>query len=211
MTRGIFIIGDESPLLSAIAAEAGKRVEAFSAAMISRGQALKTSLPEKAIILPWNPTSPISARTLVFAAENRMKQIHDAILVCSPPVIYKNAEDLMPEEIEILVNDHIKGWFLLVRELALYFRRTGLGSLSLMEIVKHQGKGADLLGQTAAASFRTFTQGLLTSSLNEVCQVMGFSASEADSAEKVAEWVFSKVDKCTKKDSGRWHKFSRFF
>ena len=216
MTRGILIIGNESPLFSAVAEETASRVEAFAATIIPGHFQPKEGGPakinEKAIILPWNPSSPISTRTLVFAAENRMKQIHDAIIICSPPTIYKNAEDLLPEEIEILVNEHIKGWFLLVRELVLYFQRTKKGSLSLVESIKHQGKGhpADLLGQSAAASFRAFAQGLLSSSLNEACQVMGFSASEADSAEKVAAWVFAKIDKCAKRDSGRWHKFSRF-
>ena len=217
MTRGILIIGNESPLFSAVAEEAARRVEAFTAATIPghfhHKEAGSIKVHEKAIILPWNPSSPISTRTLTFAAENRMKQIHDAILICSPPTIYKNAEDLLPEEIEILVNEHIKGWFLLVRELVIYFQRTKMGSLSLVENTKHQGKSnqADLLGQSAAAAFRAFAQGLLSSSLNETCQVMGFSAGEADAAEKVAAWVFAAIDKSSKKDSGKWHKFSRFF
>ena len=221
MTRGILIIGSESSLFSAVAAEAAKRVEAFAVAMIPSRftpegeQPLKTGIPEKAIPLSWNPASPISARTLLFAAENRMKQIREAILICSPPAIYKNAETLTPEEIEIIVNDHIKGWFLLIRELAVYFRRTGMGSMSLVGngITIHRGKNNkdELLGQAVAASFRAFCQGVLSSSLKETCHLMGFSCSETDSKEKFAGWLFRLIDESAPKNSGKWHKFCRWF
>ena len=218
MTRGILIIGAESSLFSAVAAEAAKRVEAFAVAMIpsrlsSEGeQPLRTGIPEKAIPLSWNPASPISARTLVFAAENRMKRIHDAILICSPPAIYKNAETITPEEIEILVNDHIKGWFLLIRELAIYFRRVGAGSMALVENAASKNRDrnspANLLGTAAAASFRAFAEGMLSSSLNEPYHTMGFTGSETHANEKFAAWLFKIIDNSTKKDSGRWHKYS---
>ncbi|MCL2007240.1 MAG: hypothetical protein FWG77_04055 [Treponema sp.] len=233
MTRGILIVGGESPLLSAIAGEAGNRVEAFTAAIIQNrvpdvGE--KIPLPEKAMLLPWNPASPISARTLVFSAENRMKQIHEAILVSSPPVISKNADSLSPEEIEILVNDHIKGWFLLARELILCFRRRGFGYLYFVENDfeksrgaprgvsragglggDSRGSGGNLLGQTAASSFKTLAASMLGPSLNESFQAMGFSASRADSPEKVAAWIFKKIDESTQKDSGKWLRYSRRF
>ena len=220
MTRGILIAGDESSLFSAVAAEAVTRVDSFAIAMIPNrfhmsDGGLKTEIPERAIPLSWNPARSISARTLVFAAENRMEHIHDAILICSPPAIYKNAETLVPEEIEILVNDHIKGWFLLIRELVHYFRRVGTGSLSLVEdgITKHRDKNyqVDILGQAATASFRAFGQGILASSQNEPFNVMGFTGSEKEAKEKIAAWLFKIIDQNTKKDSGRWHKYSRFF
>jgi len=149
MTRGILIAGNESSLFSAVAAEAVKRVESFAAAIIPNrlplpeGGTARSPKAENsggAIPLSWNPASPISARTLVLAAENRLAQINDAIVICSPPAVFKTAVALLPEEIEIMVNDHIKGWFFLIRELALYFRRTGSGSLSL--IVPDSGKEA---------------------------------------------------------------------
>ena len=139
MTRGILLAGNESTLLTAAAAEAVKRVESFALAVIPNRFPLpegvlppKTKTHEKTISLPWNPASPISGRSLILAAENRMTQINNAILICSPPAVFKTAETLAPEEIETLVNDHIKGWFFLVRELTLYFRRKGSGSLSMV-------------------------------------------------------------------------------
>ena len=222
MTRGILIAGNQSPLFYAVAGEAAQRTEGYTIATISDRFSLsygkhsyKMDIPDKAITLSWNPGSPISARTLVFSAENRMGKIHDAILVFSPPAINKTIDTLMPEEIEVLVNDHIKGWFLLVRELTLYFRRTGSGSLSLVtnDFAKSRSKKSDLnlMGQTAAASFRTFAQVILAVSHNEPYHVMGFSGPETCDMDKFAAWLFDKIDKSSKRNSGKWYKFSRWF
>jgi len=223
MTRGILIAGNDSSLFSAAGAEALKRVESFSSAIIpnrftvSEGGALpppKTETPAGFIPLTWNPSSPISARTLVLAAENRLKQINDAILICLPPAVFKNAESLTPEEIEILINDQIKGWFFLIRELALYFSRTGSGSLSFVTpepSVNSGGKNTqtDILGPSATASFHSFTQGILSTSANEPYRVMGFTGCEAGAEAEFAAWLFKIIDEDTRKNSGRWHKYSK--
>ena len=229
MTRGIFIAGTESSLFSAAAAEAAKRVEAFACTLLpNRLSALSDmghmpsgrdiqmpalELPGGAVPLSWNPASPISARTLVLAAENRLKQINDAIIICSPPAIYKTAAALMPEEIEMMVNNHIKGWFFLVRELILYFRRISSGTLSFV-VPDETGIGvkntpAELLGSSAAASFRTFAQGILSSQANEPFPLMGFSGTDAGAEADFAAWFFRIIDERAKKNSGRWNKYSR--
>jgi len=238
MTRGILIAGNDSSLFSATAAEAVKRVESFASVLIPN----RFPLPEGREVMPpgteaaagaipisWNPASPIAARTAVLTAENRLKQINDAILVCSPPAVFKTAETLTPEEIEVLVNDQIKGWFFLVRELVLYFRRRGAGSLSLVapELVSgrdgittrgimnwganagNRAAAADLVGPSAAASFRAFAQGVLASQASEPFQVMGFTVAEAGNEADFAAWVFKTVDEGAAKNSGRWHKYSK--
>jgi len=221
MTRGILIAGNESSLFSAVAAEAVKRVETYAYALVPN----RFYLPDgahppaaepagKGVPLVWTPSSPISARTLVVAAENRLGQINNALLVCSPPAVYRTAETLTPEEIEILVNDHIRGWFFLIRELALNFRRLGTGSLSFIAPEPGADGGAknaqvDLLGPPALASFRTFAQGILTSSANELFQVMGFSAPENAAKEEFAAWLFKIIDEGARKNSGKWQKYPK--
>jgi len=243
MTRGILIAGNESSLFAAAAAEAVKRVESFASIHIPNrfplpeGRSVTAPGTEAAGAIPlsWNPASPIAARTVVLAAENRLKQINDAILVCSPPAVFKTAEILTPEEIEILVNDHIKGWFFLIRELVLYFRRRGEGSLSLVapELISGREAGTNFLGLTirrispwganagnknpptdfvgpsASASFRAFAQGILASQASEPFQVMGFSTAEAGNEGDFAAWFFKIIDEGAGKNSGRWHKYSK--
>ena len=215
------IAGNESSLFSAVAAEAVKRVESYAYALIPNRFYLPDGAPPppaeptgKGAPIMWTPSSPISARTLVVAAENRLGQISNAVLVCSPPVVYRTAETLSPEEIEILVNDHIRGWFFLIRELALYFRRLGAGSLSFIAPELNPGVNvknsqADLLGPPALASFRTFVQGILTSSANELFHIMGFTAPESGAKEEFAAWLFRIIDEGNRKNSGRWNKYPK--
>ena len=221
MTRGIVIAGNESPLFAAAADEAVTRVEAFVSILIpnrfpvnERGiiPPSKAEISGGAIPLSWNPASPISARTAVLAAENRLGHIDDAILVCSPPAIFKTADVLTPEEIELFVNDNIKGWFFLIRELILYFRRFGSGSLSLaMPETSFDDKNAqsDLLGPPALAAFRAFAQNILAVSANEPFLFMGFTGSEAGAEKEFAEWLFKTIDEGAKKNRGRLLKFSK--
>jgi NAD(P)-dependent dehydrogenase (short-subunit alcohol dehydrogenase family) len=221
MTRGILIAGNESSLFSVVAAEAVKRVETYAFALVPNRFYLAEGAPPpapeptgKGVSLSWTPSSPISARTLVVAAEYRLGQISNAILVCAPPAVYRTAETLTPEEIEILVNDHIRGWFFLIRELALYFRRLGGGSLSFIAPEPGPEGGtknaqADLLGPPALASFRTFAQGILASSANELFQVMGFSGTENAAKEEFAAWLFKIIDEGNRRNSGKWHKYSK--
>ena len=220
MTRGILLVGNESTLLSAAAAEAAKRVESFALALIPNRFPLpegvmppQAKTTEKAIPLSWNPSSPISARSLVLAAENRMAKINDAVLICSPPAVFKTAETLTPEEIEILVNDHVKGWFFLVRELSLYFRRVGSGSLSLVAPeIGGGGKSVQIgiLGPSAAAAFKIFAQGIVSQAVNGPYYMMGFTGPEAGAENEFAAWLLKTIDESEKKNSGRWHKYAKY-
>jgi len=221
MTRGILIAGNDSPLLTAVGAEAVKRVESYASALIpslvsspERGSNPPPKQESGGSVMPlsWNPASSISARTLVLAAENRLGKINDAILVCLPPAVFKTTEKLTPEEIEFFVNNHIKGWFFLIRELIQYFRRIGAGTLSFVAPeVSFEGKNvnADLLGPPTVASFRAFAQSILSLSANDPFQLMGFTAPEAGPDGEFVEWLFKVIDEGAKKNRGRWLKFSK--
>jgi len=219
MTRGILIAGNNSSLFSTASAEVAKRVESFISVQIpNRFPMADSVLPPKyetvkgAVPLSWNPSSPISARSLVLAAENQLVKIDNAILVCSPPALFKTPDSLTPREADILVNDEIKGWFLLVRELVLYFRRVGSGSLSFVTPEINPGlknTPVDLLGPAASASFQAFAQSVLASTVNESFQVMGFTGFEAGSEGEFISWLFKIIDESSRKNSGRWHRFAK--
>jgi len=218
MTRGILIAGNESSIFSAITAETAKRVGSYATAIIPNrfpqrdgGPPLKAEIQAGEIALSWNPASPISARTVLLAAENRLGKINDCILVCSPPAVYRPPDGLAPEEIEILVDDHIKGWFFLIRELIIYFRRAASGSLSFVAPETRGGKNihADLLGSSAAACFVNYSGAVLASSANEPFLTMGFSGFETSEKSQFTSWLFKTIDESSKRNSGRWHKFSK--
>jgi hypothetical protein len=220
MTRGILIAGLESPLFAAIAAEAGKRTEQYVAAFIPNR--LSAPVRERAVMHPvggsliplsWNPGSPISARTLILAAENRLEHIDLAILVCTPPSLRRQPEELALADIDMVVNDHIKGWFFLVKELTAAFKAHNGGTLALvlssagMEIEK--GEIPDLAGPSATASFRSFSDGILVSSAGKPYTALGFSHETGDNA-AFAAFIFKILDENGKRNSGKWHRYGKF-
>ncbi|GHV78515.1 hypothetical protein AGMMS49944_03060 [Spirochaetia bacterium] len=215
MTRGILIAGNESTLSAAIAAEAGKRAEHFCAAFIPNHlpypveyqQTTSAANRQGLVPLAWNPGSPVSARTLTLAAENHLGQITEAILVCTPPAVRKNAADLNPANIEIIVNDYIKGWFFLVKELAAVFKARKAGVLALVLADTSGGGGRDdpdLIGPSVSASFHAFAQALMASSQNEPYDVYGVAVPMGDDANAGA-FVFKVIEEG--RNAGKWHKF----
>ena len=234
MTRGLLVAGNESTLSAAIVAEAGKRFEHFCAALVpnrlpypleghppATGPAGAGGVPADGpgqgrgpILLDWNPGSPVSARALVLAAENRLGRIDEAVLVCVPPAVRKNPEDLNSANIEIIVNDHIKGWFFLAKELAAIFRVRGAGSLALAlsdTAGGGDGDGTDLIGPSVSASFRSFAQALMASSRNGQYDVLGFAVPGGgfpggEGGDSVGTFVFKTLEDA-RRNRGKWHKY----
>jgi len=211
-------VGNESALSRAIEAETGGRVEQFAAAFIPNrfSGAVKSSTQEtpKRLPLDWNPSSPISARALVLAAENRLEHIDEAILVCSPPSIRGKAFDLSFSDVEIMLNDHIKGWFFLIKELTAVFnnRKRGILALVYPDVASSSPKdeAPDLLGPPALASFRALTQNLLSAAHNDVYVTMGFSTTDAGNESAFASYIFKSLDDTAKRSNGKLHKYGKF-
>ena len=237
MTRGIFIAGNESALLNAVEIEAARRVEHFAAALIpvrlsgtepparietrrlsahepSGAEGGPRAAAEKARIpLQWNPGSPVSARTVVLAAENRLEHIDEAILVCDPPAVRRAAVELSFTDIEILVNDYIKGWFFLVKELTAVFGVRGAGTLALVYPDAGSGGGKDdaagVFRSTALAAFRSLVQGLLVQAVNASCFTLGFSSAETGDEAGFAAFVIKILEEGTARNNGKLHKYGK--
>ncbi|MDR0688647.1 MAG: hypothetical protein LBG08_00060 [Spirochaetaceae bacterium] len=218
MTRGILIAGTESSLSAAIAVEAARRVETFAGAFIpnrlseSGGGGVNDTVTKALIPLIWNPGSPISARSLTLAAENRLERIHEAILVCAPPSMYRRPEELISSDIDTIVNDYIKGWFFLVKELTARFKIHKSGTLVLvLSEISGGGKAdsVDLAGPPVAASFRALAQGVQAASIGEPYDILTFSSSEAGEDPAFAAFVFKTMEENNKRNTGKWHKFGK--
>jgi hypothetical protein len=225
MTRGILIAGNESALTAAVEAETAGRVERYALAPLpdrfsvprdTRGETpgLQPAKNAARIPLDWNPGSPVSARTLVLAAENRLGRIDEAILVCNPPSDRRAAAfglaDFSLADIEILVNDHIKGWFFLVKELAAVFKARGEGTLALVySETGRKNTEPDLLGPTALAVFRSLTGGLLAAAPEEPYLTLGFSGTAADDEAGFAAFILKSIEEGNRKNNGRLHKYGK--
>jgi hypothetical protein len=170
------------------------------------------------IRLHWNPGSPVSARTLILAAENRLERIDDAILVCAPPSLRKYPTALTSTEVEIMVNDHIKGWFFLVKELSAVFKVKKAGTLALVLcefgakrnfLADTTESGPDLVGTTVIAAFKAFTQSLLDYADAEPFQVMGFTAPDVSDMSAFAAFIFKTIEEGNKRNNGKLHRFGK--
>ncbi|MDR2476410.1 MAG: hypothetical protein LBD18_01315 [Treponema sp.] len=236
MTRGIVIAGNESALSNALEIEAAKRVEHFAVGLIPnrfsetegdsgplpRRSALRPSggdnsgwaAAEKARLpLQWNPGSPISAATLVIAAKNRLEHIDEALLICAPPSIRCTIAELPLADVEVLVNDHVKGWFFLARELAAVFRNRRGGALALVYSDNGAGSGkedtADLLGPSSLAAFQALTRSLLASAFNEPYITIGFAGSESGDEAGFAAFIFKQLEEGNRRNNGKLHKYGK--
>jgi len=151
---------------------------------------------------------------LVLAAENRLEHIDEAVLVCSPPSVRSRAFDLSFSDVEIMLNDQIKGWFFLVKELASVFNSRKRGTLVLVypdiASASSRDEASDILGQPVLASFRAMTQSLLSSAGNEEYTTMGFSSSDAGNESGFASFLFKYLDETTKRSNGKMRKFWKF-
>jgi hypothetical protein len=215
MTRGIVIAGNESALLNAVEIETVRRAEQYVLALLpnrfSAGAAISPSSPPPARIqLEWNPGSPISARTLVLAAENRLGRIDEAVLVCAPSFSCRDIDGLSLADIEILVNDHVKSWYHLVKELAAAFKARGAGTIALAyPETPGRDDAADLLGSAALAVFRSLARSFTAGAANEPYLAMGFSGSDTGDEAGFASFIFKYLDENNRRNNGKIFKYGK--
>jgi hypothetical protein len=138
------------------------------------------------------------------AAENKLGRIDEALLICVPPAVRKNPEDLNGANIEIIVNDYIKGWFFLVKELTAIFAARNAGTLALA--LSDSGGGEDLIGPPVSASFRSFAQALMDATRDSPYHVMAFALPTPGEGDSIGAFVFKTLED-GRKNKGRWHKF----
>jgi hypothetical protein len=220
MSRGILLAGNASALLNALEIEAAKRVDHYTFASIPNrftGDDAKSheyyAGSSARIPLEWNPGSPISARTLILATENRLERINEAIIVCDPPLVHRSSTNINFADVEVMANDHIKSWFFLIKELSTLFKAQEEGTLALVysdnNRVADKDDTADLLGSSALAIFRSITRNLLAAAFKEPYFTLGFTASDAGEEEDFAAFIFKQMEEKNRKGNGKLHKFGK--
>jgi hypothetical protein len=220
MTRGILVAGNESALFQALGNEAAGRVDCYAASpIVPAGEKPATVLSEVVELgkadprftIDWNPASPVSARTVILAANNKLDHIDNAILVCSPPAYRKPPEGIRGAEIDRLLDNNIKGWYFLTREITAAFRKRDSGCLALVLLDPGSGSkedAPDLAGPAIAAAFRAFSQSLLQTSARAPYTVTGFFSNDAGEESGFASYVFKSIDEGAR-NAGKWLKYGK--
>jgi hypothetical protein len=140
-------------------------------------------------------------------------KIDEAILVCTPPALRKNLAQVTPQELDSLIDDHIKGWWYLARELVSSFRSRKAGTLALVlseaPFLGNKDESEDLMGPVIGSAFRSLAQGLLASSYSDPYRTLAFSTTDLGDDGAYAAFVYKIIDEDNKKNSGKWHKYGK--
>ncbi len=216
MTRGILIVGNTAPLTLALSQEAAKRIQSHGLALLGPtdpDNPLQFPPSPATIPLPWTPGSPISARTLLLSAENRLSRLDEVLLVLTPPTLRIRPDQIDPAQISPMIDDYLKGWYYLIRELFRYFRQRKAGTLALVlseaPLVTEKEESPDMLGTVVGSAFRALMQSVLASTVTNPFRLLGFSGNDPSQHEDFAEFIFKVLDEDQKKDSGKLHRFGK--
>ena len=219
MDKGILLVGNKCALLSAIETETAKRAERYALALIPNRYAASDSSAADALFpgrlpLEWNPGSPVSARSLIIGAQNRLGRIDEAVFVCSPPSSNCSVADLSLADLEVMAHDQIKGWFLLAKELCAYFMNQGSGILATVYCESGAKDDAgDLLGSAALSAFRSLSRSLLDTSAGGSSIMLSFASGDAggqavDDA-GFASFISRHLEEGNRKSSGKLFRYGK--
>jgi hypothetical protein len=203
----ILLAGKDSVLLSGLTAEAlaaGNRVAVTSApeaAPFSEEPGETRNLR----YIAWNPRSPLSARTVITETRTAFETIDEVIIVFSADTGRKEFHELSFADIEKTVDEDVKGFSFLTREVFGALQRQKKGILSFA----HYDGGAEVLSPLQAAAsgaFRSFGSALFAQYQNEPFTMYGYYSSLGDSG-TFAQFLMNLSGR-TEKTARRWVKFS---
>ncbi|MDR0551448.1 MAG: hypothetical protein LBG72_05475 [Spirochaetaceae bacterium] len=210
MACGILMAGTENLLLTALARRLAQGAVPYALALASDegmppAAKRRETRAEERHILDWLPQSPLSARALVIAAENRLGIFDAALLVCAAPSRIFPAD---PDcgEISAAIDRYVKSYLFLARELRAYFRKHG-GTLAF--VCAEGGAFGGPLSSLITQAFYSFAGEVLLKAQDEKC--IGFlgarSLEGAVEADDFAAFILKTMENQKQTDTRKWQKF----
>lgn len=157
--------------------------------------------------VPWSRRSLLSARSMLLSVDRDSQGFFRAILVCAPEGINTPLHQIESALIERSVDEALKGYLFVLKELLSYFVRRGEGDLT---VIWYDG-GADVLppfDAAIAAAIQGLVRSLVTFYEEEPVVIRGLYASESDSR-AVARWAAEQILDKTAKSAGRTQKYGQ--
>ncbi|MDR1316614.1 MAG: SDR family NAD(P)-dependent oxidoreductase [Spirochaetales bacterium] len=206
----ILLAGTGGAFLSELTEEvlaAGSRVAVTADTALSARESVdKDRKKTNLYYIAWNPRSPLSARTLVTEAWNDLEAVDEVIVSFFADTGKKEFHDMAFADMEKVVDDSIKSYFFLVKEIFIALRGQKKGVLSF---AYHDG-GVEVLPPlqaAAAAAFRAFASSLFAQYQNEPFTLYGYYSSLAETR-AFARFLSRLADTRTEKTARRWVRFS---
>ena len=155
--------------------------------------------------MAWNLRSPLSARSIVMDAFNTLGSVDEALVVFSADTGKKEFHEMSFADMEKALDESIKSFFFLGKEIFSAFQRQKRGALSF---ALHDG-GVEVLPPpqaAACAAFRAFASSLFAQYQNEAFGLYGYYSSEAQT--RAFARFLSTSEGRTEKAARRWLRFS---
>jgi NAD(P)-dependent dehydrogenase (short-subunit alcohol dehydrogenase family) len=203
MEKAAAIIGSNSPLGLAIAENC--KHQGFSLASVAVSEDVKASRKNGSFTISWNTRSPLSASTVVRSISNQFGQIQDIYIIYTPGVENRAFHDLPSSAIETIVDDQVKGYTFLLREL---FALTRKKKNIFLHCIVYTGGSEILAPQDAAALgyIRSLISSLFTFYQNEDILFNGFESSSPDH-DAFAAYIQKQTGDAKSKTNRKWFRF----
>ena len=206
----ILLAGTDGGLLSELTEEAltaGNRVAVTTQAFSEAGREAEGLKGKQSLrYIAWNPRSPLSARTVITEAQNSLGVIDEALVVFCADTGKKEFHEMSFADMEKIVDDSVKGFFFLVKEVFAALQRQKKGALCFV----HYDGGVEVLPPpqaAASAAFRAFVSSLFTQYQDEAFTLYGYYSSTAETR-GFARFLAELSGTRTEKTSRRWVKFT---
>jgi hypothetical protein len=202
--KTILIAPYEGPFAAALAREALAGGWAVAVARTDQAGAPTADLPADLVVLPWNPSSYISASALVLAAKNAFGELDAAVLLFEPERPGLDLVGGKPGEIENGLHRAAIGPALLSRELLRSFETRRAGGLVLVDrATEAPGPAAGL----AAGAFRGLGEGIFALASEAAWEAFGIQ-DKCENPADTARFALRLLEAKKGGKTGRWLRFT---
>ena len=157
------------------------------------------------IEIPWNNRSPLSAKNIILECQNKMEGFDDILNIFSSEQNNKPIHEISSAEIESSIDSNLKGNLFILKEVILYFQKTGTGNISLIHDIE-QGEILAPLYAVETGGLSTLTKSLFVSYQNEQLTINSYRSNSGELTD-YAEYIFNSINERTKPVHGKIFKF----
>lgn len=208
MERTLLITGRQSPLTDDLVQEALARSFTVLATFDPAGEEpqVPDGLGDDLTYLEWNRRSPISARSVVLAAENKAERLEELFLVYAPEAVDTPFHETQASAIEEATDRSVKGYLFLLRELLGRSLRNGGGGVNVVV----QDRGSEVVPPLEAAvsgAFLSAVRSIMTFYAEEPIRIRGFHSTGVKEGREFARYILDTIRDRPEKSTGRWNKY----
>ncbi|MBN1647272.1 MAG: hypothetical protein JW874_04500 [Spirochaetales bacterium] len=203
MDKAAAIIGSNSPLGQAILNNC--KSSGYSLASIAVAETLSPAKKNGSFSMNWTSRSPISAGTVVRSLSNHYSNIEHVYIIYSPGVENRAFHELPSSAIETIVDDQVKGYTFLLKEL---FALTRKNRNIFLHCIVYTGGSEILAPQDAAALgyIRSLVSSLFTFYQNEDILLNGFESSSPDH-DAFAAFIQKQISDSNTRTNRKWFRY----